>query len=196
MPPRSTSSDDGSSPGWPSVARCTLPNRSPALAIGAAVRCGGVAFGISQTSFRPATSSSCRAAARCPLCTGSNVPPMMPIVRESPSPLGGDGRGGGSAFGIIEKFHLGNPHRLPAPCAVFRERVVQPPAVEHALKMRQALGVRHVGHGQQPLQLIPGHSEPALDRLDGKGLGGAGTPVYLERGQRLGLGLVAPPPRA
>src|SRR4029077_10816668 len=101
-----------------------------------------------------------------PLCTGSKVPPKMPM----------------SALRIVHKLHVRNPHRLPAVGAVAREGVVQPPAIEHALEMRKSLGISHVGHGQQPLELLAGNQKPTLDRRDRKGFGRSWTAIDLERG--------------
>src|SRR2546428_3513823 len=168
MPPRSTSVRDASSRSWPATASSTIRIRSSAGATGAAVRCGGVAFGINQTLSRSATPSSWRAAARWPLWTGSKVPPRMPI----------------SALRIVEKLHIGNPHRLATVGTVTRERLVQSPAIEHPLEMRQSFGIGDVGHRQQPLELVAGNEEAVLDPLDRKGLGRARTAVDLERGHR------------
>src|SRR2546423_2203733 len=66
----------------------------------------------------------------------------------SPSPLAGEGRGGGSALRIVEKLRVGNSHHLAAAGAVPRQRIVQAPAVEHSLEMRQTLRVGDVRHGQ------------------------------------------------
>src|ERR1700686_2529608 len=90
-----------------------------------------------------------------------------------------------SALWIIDKLHVGNSHGLPAVGTVARQRVVQTPAIEHALEMCQSLGIGHVGHGQQSLELVAGDQEPSLDRLDRERFGGGGTAIDLERGQWL-----------
>src|SRR5438270_6572297 len=180
MPPRSTSRREASSAAWPATASSTIRILSAAFATGAELRCGGVAFGISHTWSRSATARSWPAAARWPLCTGSKVPPRMPIT---PSCVGLAAPP--SALRIVEKLHIGNPHRFPTLGAVARQRLVQSPAVEHALEMGQAFGIGHVGHRQQPLELLPGDGKAAVDGLDGEGLRGAGAAIYLERRQRL-----------
>src|ERR1700737_4379870 len=130
--------------------------------------------------------SSWRAAATWPLCTGSKVPPKMPMVpAPTPSPRAGKGPGGRLSLRIVDELHIRNPHRLPAVSAVAREGVVQPPAIEHALEMREPLGIGHVSHGQQPLELVAGDQKPTLDRLDRKGFGRGWTAIDLERGQRM-----------
>ena len=72
------------------------------------------------------------------------------------------------------------------------QRIVQPPAVEHALEVRQSLRVGDVRHRQQPLQLISRDPKAAVDRLDGEGLGRARPTIDLERGHRLGSLTLAP----
>src|SRR6059036_4016800 len=103
----------------------------------------------------------------------------MPMVAAlaSPSPLAGEGRGGGSALRIVEKLRVGNPHHLTTAGAVPSQRIVQPPAVEHALEVRQSLRVGDVRHRQQPLQLISRDPKTAIDRLDGEGLGRTWPPI-------------------
>src|SRR6266550_7517562 len=103
-----------------------------------------------------------------------------------------EGRGGGSALRIVEKLRVGNSYHLAAAGAVPRQRIVQTPAVEHPLEMRQPLRVGDVRHGQQSLKLISRNAKAAIDRLDGEWFGPAGPPIDLEGGHRLGSLTLAP----
>src|SRR5438552_18143646 len=91
-----------------------------------------------------------------------------------------EGRGGGSALRIVEKLRVGNSHHLAAAGAVPRQRIVQAPAVEHPLEMRQPLRVGDVRHGQQSLEMISLDAIAAIDRLDCGRFCRGGTPMILE----------------
>src|SRR5436305_832148 len=50
-------------------------------------------------------------------------PPASPLpLTRSPSPLAGEGRGGGSALGIVKKLRVRNPHHLTAAGSAARQR--------------------------------------------------------------------------
>src|SRR5579864_5922658 len=136
-------------------------------------RCGGCAFGISQTSRRPAWASSPVAACRCPLCTGSKVPPMTPVGLP------------GSAIGIVDELQLTDPDGLAAPGAVPGQRLVEPPAIDRPLEVGEPFRVGEIGHRHQLLQLVAGYREAAVDALDGEGFGRAGTAIDLQRRERV-----------
>src|SRR5690554_2391283 len=77
-PSRRNSRSSTDKPGTPSTARRTMSSRCCAPTCGLA-RCGGTAPGIRRTSSSPQLSSTSMALRRWPMCTGSKVPPRMPI---------------------------------------------------------------------------------------------------------------------
>src|SRR5919204_3331542 len=183
VPPRSISRREATTPGWPATASSTMRIRSAAPATGSA-RCGGRALGISHTCSRSATSRKARAASRWPLWTGSKVPPMTPIRRSSP------GDGFRSAVRVVEKLQLRNPNRVPTLGAVSGQGLVQAPAFDHSLEVRQALRVGEVRHRDQLLQLISRDLEATIDSFDGEGLCRARAAIDLECGERFCCGVL------
>src|SRR5919201_143875 len=183
MLPRSISSRDAMSPGAPVTANSTMRIRSAAPATGNS-RCGGWALGISQTCSRSATSRKARAASRWPLWTGSKVPPITPILR---SPRRDGFR---SAVRVVEKLQLRNPNRIPTPGAMSGQGVVQAPAFDHSLEMRQTLRVGEVGHRDQLLQLISRDLEATIDSFDREGLCRARAAIDPECGERFCCGVL------
>src|SRR5436309_499944 len=93
---------------------------------------------------------------------GSKVPPMTPMLRSPDrAPIG-------SAVGVVEKLQFRNPNRFPASRPMPRERVVQAPAVDHPLEVSQSLGIRHVRHCNQSLQLVTTDAKAAVNPFDGE----------------------------
>src|ERR687894_2218802 len=142
----------------PSTAASTMANLSSAVALTLeASLCGGMPPGTNTTLARSNSAITCSATIMCPWCTGSKVPPKMPIFKST---------------------SLEVEYRLAYPDLVARLGPGPPKGPDDArplqlvLEPLDALRAAPVGLEREPLDVLPGDGVAAVLRLDPDALPG------------------------
>src|SRR3712207_7726091 len=113
--------------------------------------CGGVPPGTKITRESPNTSATCSAMIMCPLCTGSKVPPKIPILLKISS--------------LVVELHLADADLVARLRPGLLKRRHDALLLQLALEVRDPLGTIPVGLQSEPLNILARDFINALSNL-------------------------------